>query len=102
MEPATRVENSATARPAIDKLYMENTLLRIAGGLFCHDQKRASKHTSQIELNRGATEKQIVIRPDPQFGQPGPLAHRIFVALIKNTPITAVQFRAKFHSQKES
>jgi hypothetical protein len=83
MEPATRVESSATARPAIDKLYIENTLLRIAGGLFCHDQKRASKHTSQIELNRGATEKQIVIRPDPQLGQPGPLAHRIFVALIK-------------------
>ena len=79
----TGVENSKTARPTIDKLYMENTLLRVAGGLFCHDQKRASKHTAQIEFNRGAQEKLIVIRPDPQLGQPGPLAHRIFVALIK-------------------
>ena len=28
-------------------------------------------------------EKNIVIRPDPKLGQPGPLAHKIFVALIK-------------------
>jgi hypothetical protein len=83
MEPAAGVENLEIVRPAIDKLYMENTLLRIAGGLFCHDQKHASKHTAQIEFNGGAAERQIVIRPDPQFGQPGPLAHRIFVALIK-------------------
>src|ERR1700730_14431041 len=83
MEPAAGVENFATDRPATDKLYMENSLLRIAGALFCHDPKRASKRTEQIEINRGATEKQIVIRPDPQLGQPGPLAHKIFVALIK-------------------
>jgi len=62
---------------------MENTMLRIAGALFCHDPKRASKRTGQIEINRGAADKQIVIRPDPQLGQPGPLAHKIFVALIK-------------------
>ena len=49
-----------------DKLYMENTLLRVAGALFCHDAKRAPTHTEQIELNRGVAEKNIVIRPDPQ------------------------------------
>jgi hypothetical protein len=62
---------------------MENTLLRVAGALFCHDAKRATAHTEQIELNRGVAEKSIVIRPDPKLGQPGPLAHKIFVALIK-------------------
>ena len=62
---------------------MENTLLRVAGALFCHDAKRAPTHTKQIELNRGVAEKNIVIRPDPKLGQPGPLAHKIFVALIK-------------------
>ena len=62
---------------------MENTLLRVAGALFCHDAKRAPAHTKQIELNRGVAEKNIVIRPDPKLGQPGPLAHKIFVALIK-------------------
>lgn len=82
---------TATARAAeasepvqqTEKLYMENTLLRVAGALFCHDAKRAPTHTKQIELNRGVTDKNIVIRPDPRLGQPGPLAHKIFVALIK-------------------
>lgn len=66
-----------------DKLYMENTLLRVAGALFCHDAKRAPTRTQEIELNRGVTEKNIIVRPDPRLGQPGPLAHKIFVALIK-------------------
>ena len=66
-----------------DKLYMENTLLRVSGALFCHDPKRAPTCTREIELNHGVSEKTIVIRPDPKLGQPGPLAHKIFVALIK-------------------
>ncbi len=65
------------------KLYMENTLLRVAGALFCHDAKRAPTRTGEIRLNRGVPEKGIVIRPDPKLGQPGPLAHKLFVALIK-------------------
>jgi replication initiator protein A len=66
-----------------DKLYMESNLLRIAGALFCHDPKRAGKRTEPIELNPGVAEKHIIIRPDPRLGQPGQLAHKIFVALIK-------------------
>jgi replication initiator protein A len=66
-----------------DKLYMESTLLRIAGALFCHDPKIAAKRTEEIELNKGIEEKHIVIRPDPKLGQPGQLAHKVFVALIK-------------------
>ncbi|HZR61565.1 MAG TPA: hypothetical protein VFA80_11525 [Xanthobacteraceae bacterium] len=62
---------------------MENTLLRVAGALFCHDGKRAATHTDRIALNSGVAEKSIVIRPDPSLGQPGPLAHKIFIALIK-------------------
>jgi hypothetical protein len=46
-----------------DKLYMESNLLRIAGALFCHDQKTAGKRTAPIELNSGVIEKHIVIRP---------------------------------------
>ncbi len=77
---------TATARAAetsepvqqTEKLYMENTLLRVAGALFCHDAKRAPTHTEQIELNRGVAEKNIVIRPDPKLGQPGPLGAQDF------------------------
>ena len=80
MEATHRAEKT---RQPIEKLYMENTLLRVAGALFCHDPKRASMRNGKIELNRGATDKHIVIRPDPEFGQPGQLAHKVFVALIK-------------------
>src|SRR5208283_2746607 len=45
--------------------------------------QRASTRTEEIVLNKGITEKSIIIRPDPRLGQPGPLAHKIFVALIK-------------------
>ena len=82
---ATHAARAAAPEPTLvgDKLYMESTLLRVAGALFCHDAKRASTHTEEIELNRGVAEKNIVVRPDPKLGQPGPLAHKIFVALIK-------------------
>ena len=76
-EPAEQTKNSH------DKIFMENTLLRIAGALFCHDAKRAPTRTEEIVLNKGITEKNIVIRPDPRLGQPGPLAHKMFVALLK-------------------
>src|ERR1700731_3670491 len=81
----TTARAAETSDPAqqTEKLYMENTLLRVAGALFCHDAKRAPTHTMPIELNRGVAENNIVIRPDPELGQPGPLAHKIFVALIK-------------------
>lgn len=66
-----------------EKLYMENTLLRVSGALFCHDPKRAAMRTQEIELGSGGSEKTIVIRPDPKLGQPGQLAHKIFIALLK-------------------
>lgn len=66
-----------------EKLYMENTLLRVAGALFCHDPKRAAMRTDEIKLGSGASEKAIVIRPDPKLGQPSQLAHKIFIALLK-------------------
>lgn len=66
-----------------EKLYMENTLLRVAGALFCHDAKRARSRTAPIDLNKGIADKRITIRPDPEYGQPGPLAHKVFVALMR-------------------
>jgi hypothetical protein len=69
--------------PAQDKFFIESTLLRIAGALFCHDAKAAAKRTEEFRLTRGDAERHIAIRPDPKLGQPGPLAHKIFVALLK-------------------
>ena len=76
-------ERTEQTKHSHDKIFMESTLLRIAGALFCHDPKNAGKRTGEIVLNKGIAEKNIVIRPDPRLGQPGPLAHKMFVALLK-------------------
>src|ERR1017187_7443274 len=83
MDATHRTDRARQKGVPIEKLYMENTLLRVAGALFCHDPKRASTRTGTIELNKSVAEKRIVIRPDPQLGQPGQLAHKVFIALIK-------------------
>ena len=74
---------SALDEAQLEKLYMENTLLRVAGVLFCHDAKRAKSKTEKIEIQKQRKEEYISIAPHPHHGQPGPLAHKIFVALIK-------------------
>src|SRR5580700_1086841 len=89
-------ENVSSAQPG-DKLYMESNLLRVAGALFCHDQKAAGKRTAQIELNAGVIEKHIIIRLDHALGQPGPLAHKIFVALIKKHSDYGKPIRSEIH-----
>ncbi len=76
---------------------MENTLLRISGALFCHDAKRASLRKQEIVLNRGAVEKNIIVRPDPRLGQPGPLAHKIFIALLKKHSDYGRPIRREIH-----
>src|SRR5580700_10471526 len=83
MNDAREAARGPQATIVSDKLYMENTLLRIAGALFCHDAKRAPTRTQEIQLNGGVKEKNIVVRPDPRLGQPGPLAHKILVAILK-------------------
>jgi hypothetical protein len=77
-------ETATTRRAtAIDKLYMENTLLRVFGVLFCHDPKRARAHEGVIEIGKGLHDKRITIRLDSEYGQPGPFAHKIALAIIK-------------------
>ena len=80
--PHSRVEEKKQEQPT-ERLFMESTLLRVAGVLFCHDAKSAARHTEEIRMTRGDAERHITIRPDPKLGQPGPLAHKIFVALLK-------------------
>lgn len=83
MKAAQHTDTTSTAAKPADKLYMENTLLRVFGALFCHDAKRARVRTGKIELNRGDKEKHLTVRLDPEYGQPGPFAHKVAVAVIK-------------------
>ena len=83
MDTKERTTDAVQPAPAVDKLYMENTLLRVSGALFSHDAKRAAKSLDRIVLNQGIDHKAIIIEPHPNHGRPGPLAHRVFVAIIK-------------------
>jgi hypothetical protein len=70
---------AATAEP----VYLENTLLRVFGVLFCHDAKRARQRSGTIAINRGVKEKNIAVRIDPEYAQPGPFAHKVAMAVIR-------------------
>jgi hypothetical protein len=76
---ATQKSQRTTTEP----VYLENTLLRIFGVLFCHDPKRARTRSGQIELNRGVSDKNITVRFDPEYAQPGPFAHKVAMAVIR-------------------
>lgn len=74
-----------TAKPPqqAEPVYLESTLLRVFGVLFCHDPKRARSRTGQIEINREVAEKGIAVRFDPEYAQPGPFAHKVAMAVIR-------------------
>ena len=81
MEATQRTDNS---RPIeTEAVYLENTLLRVFGVLFCHDPRRARNRVGKIEINRGVAEKNIIVRLDPEYAQPGPFAHKVAMAVIR-------------------
>ena len=47
-----------------DKLYMENTLLRVFGVLFCHDPKRARTRSGKIEVNSSLLTAVLYDKPE--------------------------------------
>jgi hypothetical protein len=80
MEATQRADNP---RQQAEPVYLESTLLRVFGVLFCHDPKRARNRTGKIEINRGVAEKGIEVRFDPEYAQPGPFAHKVAIAVIR-------------------
>jgi hypothetical protein len=79
---ATQHTDNARQQPA-EPVYLESTLLRVFGVLFCHDPKRARSRIGKIEINRGVAEKGIAVRFDPEYAQPGPFAHKVAMAVIR-------------------
>ncbi|KJC62042.1 hypothetical protein UP10_01240 [Bradyrhizobium sp. LTSPM299] len=80
MEATQHTDNQ---RQQAEPVYLESTLLRVFGVLFCHDPKRARSRTGKIEINRGIAEKGIAVRFDPEYAQPGPFAHKVAMAVIR-------------------
>src|ERR1700734_2155086 len=79
---ATKTTDNPRQQSA-EPVYLESTLLRVFGVLFCHDPKRARSRTGKIEINRGVGEKGITVRFDPEYAQPGPFAHKVAMAVIR-------------------
>ncbi len=85
-----------------DPVYLENTLLRIFGVLFCRDPKRARTRTGTAEINKGAKERGITVRFDPQYAQPGPFAHKATLAIIRKQSLYGRPVRKEISfSQRE-
>jgi hypothetical protein len=80
METTQRIDNQLQQA---EPVYLESTLLRVFGVLFCHDPKRARSRTGKIEINRGVAERGIAVRFDPEYAQPGPFAHKVAMAVIR-------------------
>ena len=57
--------------------------MRAAGALLCHDAERDRALSDPIEIQKNRKEDYIRIEPHTDYGRPGPLAHKIFVAFIK-------------------
>jgi hypothetical protein len=83
MEATQTTDKQQQAASSVEAVFLENTLLRVFGVLFCHDAKRARSNTGTIEINKGVKERGIAVRFDPEYAQPGPLAHRITLAVIR-------------------
>ena len=80
MEAKERTDNQ---RQQAEPVYLESTLLRVFGVMFCHDPRRARSRTGKVEINRGVAEKGIAVRFDPEYAQPGPFAHKVAMAVIR-------------------
>lgn len=77
-------ETTGTRKPqTAEAVYLENTLLRVFGILFCHDPKRARSTIGTVEINRGVKERNVAVRFDPEYAQPGPVAHKVTLAVIR-------------------
>jgi hypothetical protein len=67
----------------VERLFMENNLLRVMGFLFCHDKRAASGHTTTFTSIEDMVKRPITIEPHPTYGQPGPGHFKVFVAILK-------------------
>jgi hypothetical protein len=67
----------------VERLFMENNLLRVMGFLFCHDKRAASTNIATLTTVEELVKRPITIEPHPTYGQPGPGHFRVFVAILK-------------------
>jgi hypothetical protein len=72
-----------------ERLFNEANLLRLEGRLFCFDPKEAGRRAGaprmfeeSVRLEK-VVKQPLIIRPDPEFGYPSPLAYKVLQAISK-------------------
>jgi hypothetical protein len=66
-----------------DRLFNEANLLRLEGRLFCFDPKEAGRREERSYTFEETLRQPVIIRPDPEFGYPSPLAYKVLQAISK-------------------
>src|SRR6202163_3674277 len=82
-ETTNAAKNLQAAPQRVERLFMENNLLRVMGFLFCHDKRAASAHITTLTTIEELVKHPIPIEPHPTYGQPGPGHFKVFVAILK-------------------
>jgi hypothetical protein len=72
-----------TVPERVDRLFMENNLLRVIGFLFCHDKRAALHHVEPLTTIEELVKRPITIQPHSSYGQPGPGHFKFFLAIMK-------------------
>lgn len=72
-----------------ERLFNEANLLRLEGRIFCFDPREAGRRAGSTQTFQEAVKLEeivkqpIIIKPDPEFGYPSPLAYKILQAISK-------------------
>jgi hypothetical protein len=82
-ETTTTEKRPLDTPQVVERLFMENNLLRVMGFLFCHDKRAAPTHTTELTTIDELVKRPITIEPHPSYGQPGPGHFKVFVAILK-------------------
>jgi hypothetical protein len=67
----------------VERLFMENNLLRVMGFLFCHDKRAALHHVAPLTTIEELVKRPITIQPHSSYGQLGPGHFKFFLAIMK-------------------
>src|ERR1700719_4707897 len=82
-ETTTTEKRPLDTPQVVERLFMENNLLRVMGFLFCHDKRAAPTHTTELTTIDELVKRPITIEPHPSYGQPGPGHFKVFVEILK-------------------
>ena len=75
--------NTGAPPERVDRLFLENNLLRVMGFLFCHDKRAALHHINPLTTIEELVKRPITIHPHSSYGQPGPGHFKFFLAIMK-------------------